>query len=227
MVAGYSALQSVRQAGIKSFAGGSEHLNVLIVGASGGVGILLLQLVKLAGAHATVTCGERNMELMRSLKADEVLDYRTPEGAVYASPSGRKYHIVLNCAHFVPVAKFAKQMQPRGKVVDLTPTLVSFLHALRNRVNGAMAIASRAQQWTRFEVFYMGDNLEDLETMMELMREGKVKAVLDSSFPLSRAEDAWNRSIGRHSSGKIIVCPTSPEFAAAQDLQNSSSSLHQ
>lgn len=123
VVAGYTALQSVRQAGIKSFAGGSEHINVLIPGASGGVGIFVLQLVKLAGAHATVTCGERNMELMRSLKADEVLDYRTSEGAEYASASGRKYHIVINCAHFVPSAKFAERMQPKGKVVDLTPRL--------------------------------------------------------------------------------------------------------
>lgn len=90
VVAGYTALQSARQAGIQSFAGGSEHLNVLIPGASGGVGIFLLQLVKLAGAHATVTCGERNMELMRNLKADEVLDYRTPEAASYTSPSGQK-----------------------------------------------------------------------------------------------------------------------------------------
>jgi NADPH:quinone reductase-like Zn-dependent oxidoreductase len=115
------ALQSAWQAGIGGVAGGSEGLNVLIPGASGGVGVVLLQLVKQAGAHATVTCGERNMELLRGLGADEVLDYRTPEGAAYASPSGRKYHVVLNCAHFVPPASFAPHLQPSAKVVDLTP----------------------------------------------------------------------------------------------------------
>lgn len=206
VVAGYTALQSARQAGLKSFAGGSEHLNVLIPGASGGVGVLLLQLVKLAGAHATVTCGERNMELMRSLQADEVLDYRTPEGANFESPSGRKYHIVLNCAHFVPVSKFAEQMQPRqGKVVDLTPTLAGILDIAWNRVRRALARGSGAQS----ENFYLSDNLQDLETLMELMSAGKLKAVVDSSFPLSRAGDAWDRSMGRHSAGKILVCPTS------------------
>lgn len=213
VVAGYTALQSARQAGIQSFAGGSEHLNVLIPGASGGVGIFLLQLVKLAGAHATVTCGERNMELMRNLKADEVLDYRTPEAASYTSPSGRKYHVVLNCAHFVPVAKFTEQMQAGGKVVDLTPTMAGILDVLWNRVSRALA-TGRARA-PHSENFYMTDNSEDLETMMELMRSGKVKAVVDSSFPLSRAGDAWNRSMGRHCSGKIIVCPSA---AAAQEL---------
>jgi NADPH:quinone reductase-like Zn-dependent oxidoreductase len=53
----------------------------------------------------------------------------------------------------------------------------------------------------------MADNREDLETMMQLMRLGKVRAVVDSCFPLRRASDTWDRSIGRHSSGKIIVCP--------------------
>jgi len=174
---------------------------------------LLLQLVKLAGAHVTVTCGERNMELMRSLKADEVLDYRTPEGADYASPSGRKYHIVLNCSHFVPVAKFAQQMQPNGKVIDMTPTMAGIVDIVCNRVRGVLAMGRRVQS----ENFYLWDNQEDLETMMELMGAGKVKAVVDSSFPLSRAGDAWDRSMGRHSSGKILVCPISSEDAASTD----------
>jgi NADPH:quinone reductase-like Zn-dependent oxidoreductase len=111
VVAGYMALQSAWQAGIGGVAGGSEGLNVLIPGASGGVGVVLLQLVKQAGAHATVTCGERNMELLRGLGADEVLDYRTPEGAAYASPSGRKYHVVLNCN---PAPKWWTSPHPRG-----------------------------------------------------------------------------------------------------------------
>uniref|UniRef100_A0A7I4CTY8 Enoyl reductase (ER) domain-containing protein n=1 Tax=Physcomitrium patens TaxID=3218 RepID=A0A7I4CTY8_PHYPA len=190
VVAGYTALQSARQMGIKSFAGGSEHLNVLIVGASGGVGIILLQLVKLAG--------DRSMELMRNLAADEVLDYRTPQGATYTSPSGRKYHIVLNCAHFVPLSNFAAELQPDAKVLDMTPTWASIIAAMFNR------ISMRSPH--RFENFYMMDNGEDLETIVELMRAGKVKAMVDSIFPLCKADDAWDHSMQRRCTGKVIVC---------------------
>ena len=142
---------------------------MLIPGASSGVGVLLLQLVKLAGTHvATVTCGKRNIELLRSLKADEVLDYHTPEDAAYASPSGRKYRVVLNSAHFVP--SFAQHLQPGAKVVDLTPSVAGILATLRNEEWAAMG----RLQYT-YKTFYMVDNREDLETMMRLMRLGMAK----------------------------------------------------
>lgn len=161
----------------------------------------VVQLWKLAGAHVTVTCGARNLELLKSLGADEVLDYKTPEGAAYASPSGRKYHLVLNCTHFVPVAKFVPQLQRKAKVIDMTPTFTSI---------GASLVNKLSLNKVAFENFYMGDNLEDLETVAKLMGEGKLKVVIDSTFPLEKSGDAWNRSIGRHSTGKIIVCPNQP-----------------
>lgn len=60
----------------------------------------------------------------------------------------------------------------------------------------------------RAENFYLMDNLEDLQMMMDLMRTGKIKAVVDSRYQLSRAGEAWDRSMGRHTSGKIVVIGT-------------------
>ncbi|XP_024393200.2 chloroplast envelope quinone oxidoreductase homolog [Physcomitrium patens] len=202
VVAGYTALQSARQVGIKSLAGGCEHLNVQIIGASGGVGTILLQLVKLSGAHVTVTCSDRNIELMRNLKADEVLDYQTQQGATYTSPSGRRYHRVFNCAHFVPLSNFSAQLQPNARVIDLTPTRRSIVVAMVNKVS--------LRSPHRFENFYMWDNQEDLQTMMELMGAGKVKAVLDTTFPLCKAGDAWDHCLKRRCAGKIILCSSPP-----------------
>ncbi|KAM5562988.1 hypothetical protein ABKV19_017937 [Rosa sericea] len=84
-----------KDAGIK-LDGTSQQKNILITGASGNVGLYAIQLAKLGNAHVTTTCGARNIELVKSLGADEVLDYKTPEGAAVKSPSGRKYDFVIH-----------------------------------------------------------------------------------------------------------------------------------
>jgi NADPH:quinone reductase-like Zn-dependent oxidoreductase len=76
------------------------------------------QLAKLEGAHVTATCGARNVDLIRSLGADEVLDYNTPEGKQLKSPSGKKYDAVFHCAHYQPFSYFKPQLTPDGKVLD-------------------------------------------------------------------------------------------------------------
>jgi chloroplastic oxoene reductase len=78
-VAGLTALQALKSIDTK-FDGTRKAANILITAASGGVGSYAVQLVKLGGHHVTATCGARNVELIRSLGADEVLDYNTPEG---------------------------------------------------------------------------------------------------------------------------------------------------
>ncbi|TVU13836.1 hypothetical protein EJB05_37267, partial [Eragrostis curvula] len=98
-----STLKSLRSIGAK-FDGTTTSstlqknvLNLLITAASSGVGHYAVQLAKLAGFHVTATCGAQNMELVRNLGADEVLDYKTPEGASLRSPSGKKYDAVVHC----------------------------------------------------------------------------------------------------------------------------------
>ncbi|MBA0756485.1 hypothetical protein Gogos_021226, partial [Gossypium gossypioides] len=108
--------------------GTGPQVNVLVTAASGGVGQYAVQLLKLANAHITATCGARNMDLVRSLGADEVLDYKTPDGVALKSPSGRKYDVIIHCAHNIPWSTFSANLTPKGKVVDTTPgfgTLIS------------------------------------------------------------------------------------------------------
>jgi chloroplastic oxoene reductase len=78
-VAGLTALESLQLIGTK-FDGTGKCANILVTAASGGVGSYAVQLAKLGGHHVTATCGARNIDLVRSLGADEVLDYKTPEG---------------------------------------------------------------------------------------------------------------------------------------------------
>ncbi|KAJ0111447.1 hypothetical protein Patl1_01526 [Pistacia atlantica] len=89
-VAGLTAHQALTQsAGIKLDESGKE-INILITAASGGVGHYAVQLAKLGNTHVTATCGARNIEFVKSLGADEVLDYKTPDGAALKSPGWSK-----------------------------------------------------------------------------------------------------------------------------------------
>ncbi|KAI3926116.1 hypothetical protein MKW98_028252 [Papaver atlanticum] len=148
--------------------------NILITAASGGVGQYAVQLAKLGNVHVTATCGSRNIEFIKSLGADEVLDYKTPEGVALTSPSGCKYDFVIHCATGIPFSTFEPNLSANGK--GLVPLL-------------------------------MIPKSENLAYLVNLVKEGKLKTIVDSKHPLSRAEDAWAKSIEGHATGKIIVEP--------------------
>ncbi|KAG8641994.1 chloroplast envelope quinone oxidoreductase homolog [Manihot esculenta] len=198
LVAGLTAHQALTQsAGIK-LDGSGEQANILITAASGGVGHYAVQLAKLGNTHVTATCGARNMEFVKSLGADEVLDYKTPEGAALKSPSGRKYDAVIHCATTIPWSTFEPNLSENGKVIDITPG-----------VNALMTFALKKLTFSKKQLvpLLMIAKAENLDYLVKLVKEGKLKTVIDSKHPLSKAEDAWAKSIGGHATGKVIVEP--------------------
>ncbi|GJN37142.1 hypothetical protein PR202_gb26067 [Eleusine coracana subsp. coracana] len=195
-IAAGTAFQSLRAIGAKFDGNNSKPLNVLITAASGGVGHYAAQLAKAAGLHVTATCGARNAELVRVLGADEVLDYKTPEGAGLRSPSGKKYDGVVHCAVGIGWSTFKPVLNGTGKVVDITANVSTVLMSVVHRLTFARK---------RLVPLLLWPNKADLEFLVGLLEEGKLKTVVDSRFPLSRASDAWDRSVGGHATGKIIV----------------------
>lgn len=195
-IAGQTALQSVRDSGGIKLDGSSEGKNVLVTAASGGVGTYAVQLAKLGGAHVTATCGARNVELVKSLGADEVLDYKTPEGAKLLSPSGKKYDVVIHCTDSLQFSAFKPQLAKTGKVIDLTPASQTFISS------GAQLLTFSSQRLVPFLMKSVGS---DLAVLVNLASEGKLRSVVDSTFPLSRAEQAWEKQIDGHSTGKVLV----------------------
>ena len=104
-VASLTAHQAITQAaGVKLDVSGKKT-NMLITAASGGVGHYAVQLARLGNTHVTVTCGARNIELVKNLGADEVLDYKTPDGAALRSPFGIKYDAVIHCATGIQIGR--------------------------------------------------------------------------------------------------------------------------
>lgn len=178
--------------------GTSQPNNVLVTAASGGVGHYAVQLAKLGNHHVTATCGARNIDFVKSLGADEVLDYRTPEGAALKSPSGRKYDVVVNCTTGISWSTFDANLTEKAVVVDLTPNPSSFVTAALKKLTFSKK---------RLVPFFVDVKREGLEYLVQLVKDGKLKSVIDSKFPLSKAEDAWAKSIDGHATGKIIVEP--------------------
>ncbi|KAG6576000.1 Quinone-oxidoreductase-like, chloroplastic, partial [Cucurbita argyrosperma subsp. sororia] len=199
-VAALTAHQALTQAaGIKLDANGPQ-LNILITAASGGVGHYAVQLAKLGNTHVTATCGARNIEFVKSLGADEVIDYKTSEGAALKSPSGKKYDAVIHCATGIPWSVFEPNLSSNGKVIDITPANASTV----------MTFAIKKLTFSKKKLvpmWSMSFKNENLEYVMNLTKERKVKSMIDSRYTLSKAEEAWAKSVDGHATGKIIVEP--------------------
>ncbi|XP_052489488.1 chloroplast envelope quinone oxidoreductase homolog [Gossypium raimondii] len=197
-MAGLTAHQAVTHgAGVK-LDGSGQQLNLLITAASGGVGHYAVQLAKLGNTFVTATCGARNLDFVKSLGADEVLDYKTPDGAALKSPSGRKYNVVIHCASGIPWSTFEPNLSSNGKVIDITPGLSAFL---------TCAVKKLTFSKKKLEPLQLSPKKENLDYLVNLVKGGKLKTVIDSKYPLSKAEEAWAKSIDGHATGKIIVEP--------------------
>ncbi|RWR87134.1 chloroplast envelope quinone oxidoreductase [Cinnamomum micranthum f. kanehirae] len=197
-IAAQTALQALRDAaGIKLDESG-KAANILITAASGGVGHYAVQLAKLGNTHVTATCGARNIKFVQSLGADEVLDYKTPEGSTLKSPSGRKYDAVIHCTTGIPWSTFEPNLSENGKVIDITPGPSALL---------TFALKKLTFSKKQLVPLILSPKGEKLEFLVNLMNEGKLKTVVDSRFPLSKAEDAWAKIMEGHATGKIIVEP--------------------
>ncbi|RZR84362.1 hypothetical protein BHM03_00011185 [Ensete ventricosum] len=206
-IAACSALQAMRYATTK-FDGTGDPANVLVTAASGGVGTFAVQLAKLGNLHVTATCGARNMELVRSLGADEVLDYKTPEGKSLQSPSGRKYDIVVHCTSSVGWSSLEPNLAAHGKVVDLNPTPGVFLRSALNQLTCSNK---------KLVPLIAAVTKEDLQFLVELVKGGKLKTAIDSRYALGKAEEAWAKSMDGHATGKIIVeCDQGTAWVKAQ-----------
>ncbi|KAH8518720.1 hypothetical protein H0E87_000533, partial [Populus deltoides] len=188
-IAGLTAYEALTQcAGVKLDGSGIQK-NILITAASGGVGHYAVQLAKLGNTYVTATCGARNIEFVKDLGADEVLDYKTPEGAALKSPSGKKYDAVIHCAPGIPWSTFEPNLSENGKCHDY------------------FAVKKLTFSKKQLMPLIMTPKGENLKCLVNLVKEGKLKTVIDSKHPLSKAEDAWAKGIDGHATGKIIVEP--------------------
>ena len=195
-IAGITALQGLRDKG--KIQPGQK---VLINGASGGVGTFAVQIAKSLGADVTGVCSTRNLEMVRSIGADHVIDYTKED----FTRSGQRYDLILDNVGTQPLLGFMRVLNPKGKYVLIGGGGVSDAGWI-----GPLARPVKALVLSRFVTQEMGMmfadlNQKDLSILADLMQAGKVTPVIDRTYPLSQISDALRYLEAGHARGKVVI----------------------
>jgi NADPH:quinone reductase-like Zn-dependent oxidoreductase len=192
-IAAISALQALRDKGkIK------PGQKVLINGASGGVGTFAVQIAKSFGAEVTGVCSTRNVEMVRAIGADHVIDY-TKENF---TESGKRYDVIIDNVGNHPLLDSRQALTPNGILVMVGGPSGDWIGPLINPLK-ALAISPFVDQ--EFALFLGRMNKEDLIVLSDLMQAGKMTPVIDKRYPLNEVPAAIQYSEEGHARGKIVV----------------------
>jgi NADPH:quinone reductase-like Zn-dependent oxidoreductase len=194
---GMTALQAVRD---KAAVAAADE--VLVIGASGGVGTLAVQLAAATGAHVTGVCSSGNADLVRSLGARAVIDY----AATDLERLERRYDVIVDMVGAVSLAGLRRALSSAGTLVMVGGSGGRWLKGTGRWVR-AMAISPLTRQ--RLRPLIHSDRRADLAALSELVQAGRLKPVVTRSFPLDRLHDAIGHFEAGHARGKLVI--TMPE----------------
>jgi len=192
---GVTALQGVRDCGRVQ-----PGQQVMVIGAAGGVGSFAVQIAKALGARVTGVCSTSKADLVRSLGADDVIDYTHDE----IDCNGGRYDVVIDTAGNRPLSMLRRAMTPHGTLV-----LVGGEHGGGRVLGGfdrqlrAPLVSMFAGQRLRGLVAKM--RAADLQAMTRLIESGAVTPVIDRTYALADAPDAIRYLAGGHAAGKVVV----------------------
>ncbi len=193
-VAGMTALQALRDK-----AKVTPGHKVLVNGASGGVGTYAVQIAKALGAEVTGVCSTRNVELVRSLGADHVVDY-TRENFTQGSV---RYDVIIDNVGTHSVSDYRRVMMPQGVLVVVgSLDDGAYLGPLATLVKAKAAGLFGSQ---RVEPFLSTGNAADLGVLRDLMQQGKLRSAIDRTYPLAEAAQAIAYLETGRARGKVIV----------------------
>lgn len=192
-IAGITALQALRDSGKVK-----PGQKVLINGASGGVGTFAVQIAKSFGAEVTGVCSTRNVEMVKSIGADHVFDYKQEDYTL----SSQKYDVIIDMVGNHSLLENRAVLSPEGILVSVGGPTGNWLGFLATPVQ-AMLLSPFVDQ--EFETILAKMDPQDLRTLADLMAEGTVAPVLDRLFTLSEVPDAIRYSESGRARGKIVI----------------------
>ncbi len=193
-MAGLTALHALRDVA-KVQAG--QH--VLINGASGGVGTFAVQLAGSLGAEVTGVCSTRNVELVRSLGADHVIDYTVED----FTAGTRRYDVILDNVANHPLQRLRSVLTRDGILLPNNGDTGDDVLGPLPRLLGAVLLSLVVPETLR--PFVSTTNQEDLVALATLVEAGAVTPVLDRAYPLEEAADAMAHVGTGHARGKVVV----------------------
>jgi NADPH:quinone reductase-like Zn-dependent oxidoreductase len=191
-VAGWTALQALRDKG--SIQPGQK---VLVNGAGGGVGTFVVQIAKVFGADVTGVSRTANLDLVRSIGADHVIDYTRED----FTRSGSRYDLIVDVGGNRSLSACRRALAPDGTLV-----LVGAGKGPGGPVGRFLAASVRSRLLKqRVAAFVSWESADDLLTLKELIEAGKVAPVIDRTYPLTRTAEAIRYLESGHARGKVII----------------------
>ena len=193
-MAGLVALQALRD-----HAELQPGQTILINGASGGIGTMAVQIAKAFGAHVTGVCSTAGLELVRSLGADEVIDYTRDD----FTRSPRQYDVILDNVANHSLSDLRRALTPEGTLVPNGGAFENHWFAGGGRVVSAHVLSRFVSQ--KLRPFLVSPNLADLIVLKELIDTGKLTPAVGRAYPLSQASQAMDHVGLGHTHGKVAI----------------------
>jgi NADPH:quinone reductase-like Zn-dependent oxidoreductase len=191
-IAGLTAFQALRD---KAHLEAGQKL--LINGAAGGIGTFAVQIAKAFGAYVTGVCSTKNVELVRSLGADRVVDYTHED----FTDDGERYDVLLDNVGNRKLSAMKCVLRPNGKcVIAGAPKKMSAVFTWIIKVFARSFLLRE-----NFKFFIANINRDDLTTFGELITVGKVSPVIDRRYPLSETSDALAYAEEGHARAKVVI----------------------
>ena len=193
-LAALTALQGLRDEGqIRS------GQRVLINGAAGGVGTFAVQIAKAFGADVTGVCSTRNVEMVRSIGADRVVDYTRED----FTTNGQRYDLILDAVGNHSLSACRRVLNPTGRYVAVGGQSSRWMIGFLARVLAAPVLSRFVSQ--RFSIVMTKPSQEDLAAVRDLMAAGKVTPVIDRRYRLSEVPEAIRYLEEGHARGKVVI----------------------
>lgn len=193
-MAGLCALQILRdRARVRS------GQKILVNGAGGGIGHFAVQIAKAHGAEVTGVCSTKSVEMVRSLGADEVIDYTKAD----FTRSGRRYDFIFDNAGNHPLSRVRQALTRDGILVSNNGTTGGPWFGTTGRLFHGLMLSMFGKQ--KFPAYLSTGNQADLQTLAELMSTGRVTPMIDRTYPLSDAASAVSYLAQGHARGKVVI----------------------
>ena len=193
-VSATAALQAVRDKG-KVRAGQT----VLVIGAGGGVGLFAVQIAKAFGGHVTGVCGGAQADLVRSIGAEQIIDYTREDFA----DGPRRYDVILDIAGNSPLSRLRRALTLRGTLVIVGGETDGHWLGGFDRQLRTPALSLLVSQ--KLTLLISKENAADLDVLRGLVESGKLSTVIDQTYPLSETAGAVRHFIDGHPRGKLVI----------------------
>jgi NADPH:quinone reductase-like Zn-dependent oxidoreductase len=174
---------------------------VLINGASGGVGTFAVQIARAFGAEVTGVCSTRNMDLVRSIGADEVIDYTTQD----FTRNGQRYDLLLDIAGSRSVSACRRVLTPTGTYVVVGGPAGRWLQPVRHVFSVIAVSPFVPQRMVAADAYRCRQNKQNLKTLTEFIEDGKITPVIDRRYSFEEIPAAVRYQEEGHAAGKVVI----------------------